>query len=502
MGQISDLCKSGRFEEAYALGKQLCDENPNIIGYKHELSWACYYIIKSAIDSGEDRIVAARLRDIANLELGIDKIGEYLVWQIVKWINRSIAPVKDANDRFKKLKFILDLLPKLSLPVPSEGYSTLVKMLHRASKDLSEYCDIIDCIGFDFLRSDDYLPLEVENVKYPPLAEQMYTTYSKCLIELLNSSNKADCVKERVYHFIPLLDDIIKTRPEYQYTIYHKVKLLLTLGVKGQIAELLAPFVRKKSKLFWVWQVLGESVSETDKQLALSCFSRALLCDSQSEYLVSLREQMARLMADMGFYAEARCEIDSAERTRADKGWKLTEYILSVKQQSWYKKAQIISDNHEFYKKHSDNAESFLYARDAQPVLITYVNEGKKIANFMLEDDRIGFFTYKRLQITPTVGNVYKMVLSYSEKSISNVRWLSEWDASWEDSPFYKEVHGVIKIPAGKQFGFIEDMYVSPKTIELGGLTDGMMVHGIAVRGYDRKKEVFGWRISSAVKEE
>lgn len=505
---VRDLRKDGQLDKAYKLGKQLCEEQSDNVWNKRDFAWVCYDRAKLSIQGENDDAFIASLKDIATLELDVEEkmIGENLSWLMGKWINQRIIPIMDQAERTQKIRMLLDIAIVLPQAVPSEGYVYFVRMVHCAMKDTSQYCEMMDRIGFDFLRPEDYQKTTIQSngKKIMSMAEQLYIAYAKTLIRQMGQRPDHSSLRERIVTFLPQLSALIESHPEYQYPLYYKAKLLLALGEDQTVTDLLIPFVQSKSKDFWVWQILGESIVKTDEQMALSCYCRALLCNAPEEMVVNLREATARLMARAGFYNEARYEFDKAEAVRKEKWGKVTPIIMAAHAREWYKNADILANNQAFYKSHSSRAEDLLYAKDARPILITFVNEAKQIVNFIMEGDRRGFFKYARIfRNAPILGGVYNVVFqSYSESDISKVRWGKKWEASLDTSPFYQKVSGTINIHDGKQFGFVENMFVEPELIEKNSLLNGMQVSGMAVRSFDKKKGVYGWRIKFIQKSE
>ena len=60
---------------------------------------------------------------------------------------------------------------------------------------------------------------------------------------------------------------------------------------------------------------------------------------------------------------------------------------------------------------------------------------------------------------------------------------------------FLKEVSGAVKIPPGKSFGFIDDIYINPSMVKRYGLSDGIQFSGTAIKSYNKEKKVWGWKL-------
>lgn len=62
-------------------------------------------------------------------------------------------------------------------------------------------------------------------------------------------------------------------------------------------------------------------------------------------------------------------------------------------------------------------------------------------------------------------------------------------------SHFMKQVSGVIKIPSGKAFGFLEDVFVHPAIITRMKLSDGAHLEGLTIKSYNQEKRQWGWKL-------
>ena len=511
MSDIRHLRNEGRLDEAYQLGKELCANEPDNIWVKRDFSWTCYDLMKLAIRDKDKTAFIVRLQDIASLHLPKDEeiLGNALPWIMRQWLLQNTN--NNSTDNIDTVNRLLYIAQNLPLQIPSAGASALIKTIHKVIKGTHSYCDILDKIGFNWMRTEDYQPLSFENQhsKIMSLAEQVCIAYSKTLLQEIENQQTHNYNPEhtiepssqkRLDTFLPWITWLIEQHPEYTYPIYYKARLLLRIGKQDQIIQLLTPFVQKKAKEFWVWQLLGESVQQQDKSLALSCFCKALSCPAQKEaMLVNLRESAAEIMAQQGFFNEARTEIDTAENVRLSSWGKTSKLSQKLKSSEWYHRANAQKDNKNFYKAHCDLAESLIYASNKELILITYVNSEKNIANFLKENDKNGFFSYRNLfKIPPMIGELYEAVIQESPgKPISIIKWHRKWDGKPQETPFYKIIDGKIKISNGKNFGFINQVFIAPSLIQKEKLSNGQQVSALAMRSFDRKKSTYGWSIVS-----
>ena len=60
---------------------------------------------------------------------------------------------------------------------------------------------------------------------------------------------------------------------------------------------------------------------------------------------------------------------------------------------------------------------------------------------------------------------------------------------------FIKEVNGDIRIPEGKYFGFLNDIFVHPSIVKKLNLADGSHLNGLAIKSYNQDKKLWGWKL-------
>lgn len=506
---IRELRKQGQLDEAFELGQTLYAERPDDIWVKRDLAWVCYDRAKRQAEAADPTPLVRCLEELAALELGDEEtmMAESVDWLLGKRISRVVVPQTQVDRRLEELRQLLAVRARLPHHAPSTAHSYFRQAVHRAAKDTPLYCRMMDAVGFDDRwMEEDYRPgIGPLGQKMMALVEQLYIGYAKALARQVAEPHPdtPEQVHERVEAFMPRLSALIEHHPEYPYPLYFKAKLLLALRQPQQVSELLLPFVRSKSRDFWVWQTLGEAYEQSDAPLALSCYCRGLQCTTKEEMLVNLRESAARLMAASGDASAARYELERAAAARLQAWHKPSKALETARQQPWFQQAQPVENNQAYYTTHAARAEELLFADQAELILITYVNAMKQIVNFIREGNQSGFFKYSRLtQNPPKVDTLCRVVFqSYSPTGPSRVSWMQPWPGDPLQTPFFRPFSGTVQVrPRG--FGFVKDVFVEPRWIEQCGLQDGETVHGVAVRSYDRKKEQYGWRVQELARGE
>lgn len=511
--KVRSLRKQGQLEEAYNLSKELLDEDEyDDIWLKRDFAWVCYDLMKKAIADKNSNDFISRLEDIISLNMPPEEEMLYnqLPWAFGKWVSAIFNSQADLLDqeKLKKLDSLLNYSSELYITKPSTGYSFYVKMLHKSFKGDLKYCEIIDSVGLDFFLPEDYKKTSYNGKNIMSFAEQLYIAYSDCLIsnishyEVVDDKVKVKEFTARAETFLPILSDLIENHRDYEYPIYFKAKVLLAIHKNDKVADLLIPFVKTKSKVFWPWQVLGDSFRHRDDDMALSCYCKGLLCRNKEEMIVNLRDSVAELMAEKGFYDEAKTEFSISSKTRMQNWQKIDRKEENAKTQSWYKDAKLLDSNINFYNSHSSKADDLLFAKDSITVLITYVNKTKGFASFLTEDDRSGFFRYTGIiNQEMKEGDLYNVDFQQiNQEAPSKIAWGKKSKLDPLKTSFYRAVSGVISIKAGNGFGFVDENFVDGNLVNKMQLADGMQVNGIAIKSYNKKKESVGWKLISVGK--
>lgn len=309
----------------------------------------------------------------------------------------------------------------------------------------------------------------------------------------METNTKSD-TKAKIKEFLPKISKLIDAHPEYQYPPYFKAKLLLALGDDENVLSAFIPFARQKRNDFWVWEIMAELFPE-DQAKQFSFYSKALSLKTLEDFLVKLRQTFAELLITRKMYPEARTEIDKVISTRSKHGWRLPSQIKNWTEQEWYRATKPYNDNHKLYMKYAGGAEDVLFQDIPEEVVaVEYVNESKKILNFVQSKEKHGFFKYSALDGKPKVGDVLKVRFDIYQQDgfckIFTVK-VADSDANCEAIKTFK---GEIKIIPPHNIGFVEDVFVEPRIVNASKLTDKQKVSGKAILSFNKKKNVWGWK--------
>ncbi len=463
---------------------------------KRNISWVFYDYLKKNSSPEHFCEFIVWIGKIKELQLPEEEkmLFDHLGWLIgalvFKTFNSGLA-------NYEKMIELLQIAQTFSYTKPSEGYSFLFKAFHKALKDTDRYIQFADWWDFTNFRNEDYQKEKLPNGKeIMSVAEQAYIAYCKHLLPKQTQLGEIIFNREKAQAFLPLLSNIVDNYPDFQYPAYFNAKLLLALGDKENMLEYLLPFAKKKRNDFWVWEILAEALSN-DPEKVFACYCKALSCKSPEEMLVSLRQRMAKIFISKHLYNEAKTEIELLVKARNAHEFRIPSEVTNWQSEDWYTTAVSKNSNLEFYKKYTPEAEEILFSDTPEEmVIVEFVNSDKKILNFIASESKFGFFKYDRFFKEVIVGDTLKVRFQGgSNEGMHQLYTALKVNNEEFKNHFLKEVEGEVRIPAGKPFGFLGDVFIHPSLILKLKLTDGMHFKGHALRAYNQEKKIWGWKL-------
>jgi hypothetical protein len=491
--EVTRLRKEGKIEEALAMAQEDYQKDPTNVWNKRSLSWVYYEFCKKAAVENHINDFLENVQKIKDLQLPQEDkmVFDTLTWEYRKLLAASITGEKID---FQRVNSLYQSLKGMYFTLPSAGFSALVTALHKAYKDHYKYTEVMGkCIKY--LRPEDFLPEAYNDRKVMPLAERIYYAYSKNILKGIPMANEFGDLeynqdKERVKEFLPIMDGWIVAHPEYTFLPYYKAKMELLLGDTDTLTTFL-PFAKKKKNDFWVWQLLSEIVIDKEKEFA--CLCKALTLKTPESFLGRVRTSLAKLLIEKQLYNEARTEIEVVLKEKQESGHKVPNQLQQWQQESWYAEAQPLNDNKALYNKYKGQAEAILYEDIPQEVIVlSYVNQEKKIANFVKNKQKQGYFKYDKLLRNPQVGQVLKVRMEVFDEEKNAYTLLTAQEDKTATCEALKEQEGVLSIKASG-VGFVTDIFVNQQLIEKNNWTNGQLVKVTALLSYDKKKEKWGW---------
>lgn len=491
--EIKELRKAGKLDEALQMASQALEAEPDNIWNKRAIAWVYYdflrkYIHPDSFDSFKENLI--KIRD---LQLPEDEkmVFDNCAWQIGMLL---FALHKQEPVDFGKVNDLFEIIKEFSFTKPSEAYTFIFKAYHKSNQNWSNYLTFADWWNFDNFRPEDYLEEEFNDKKIISIAEQAYIAYARHLLETYKPSEGQISRKEKIEAFIPRLEQLINSHPEYQYPPYFLAKLLLETGNEANSLSAIFPFAQKKQNEFWVWDVIAGAFPD-NPDMRVSCYCRALLCSTQDKYLIKLRQTFAGLLINKKMYQEAKTEIENIIRVRNENNWDIPEQIRNWIKQPWYQDIKAFRNNLELYQNHAPIANELIYSNiPEKTVVVEFVNRNRKILNFIDGDKNQGFFKFDHFKNKVNVGDLLIVRL----KPIGNDGLFRALTIKKSENTDFEGVlkmfTGEIHIPAGKDFGFVDDIFIPPTNIKTMQLINGQKVQVKAVISFNKLKGEWGWK--------
>lgn len=494
--EIKELRQAGKLGEALEMAKAELKAEPENIWAKRNISWVYYDYLKQNNSPEQFDGFISWLNEIKSLELPAEEkmLYEQLSWQIGKM---AFGLSRDNPQDYGRGIRLFECIQSFHFSKSSEGYSFLFKALHKSLKDTERYLQFADWWDFKNFRTEDFQKEKMPNGREMiSIAEQGYIAYAKHLLPKITQHGELIFDREKAEGFLPKLVEIVKGYPQLQYPGYFHAKLLLALGDKENVLEFLLPFAKKKRNDFWVWEILAEAFSD-DSEKVFACYCKGLSCKSPDEMLVSLRQKMARLLIARKLYNEARTEIALLVHARTEHGFKIPAEVTNWQAMDWYKTAVQSKSNFGFYKAYLPIAEALLFSDvPEESVIVEFVNADKKILNFIASENKFGFLKYDRFFSDVKVGDTLKVRFQGgSNEGMHQLYTAIKVNDDAFKKQFMKELQGVVRIPAGKPFGFMDDVFIHPSLVTKYKLTDGMQFTGKAIKSYNQEKKQWGWKL-------
>jgi len=495
--EIKELRQSGKIEEALNMAKAELAAEPDNMWAKRNISWVYYdYLKQNATPEHIDSFISW-LIELENLHLSAEEkmLFDNLCWQVGK-ILFNLAKLVPLNE-IKALE-IFELIKSMHFPKPSTPYTFLFKALHKSLKATDKYLEMADWWDFKNFMDTDFEMEVLENGKQVmSIAEQAHIAYAKHLLPKKTFTGELIFDGDKANSFLPILEELCDNHPEMQYPPYFNAKLLLAVGDKNDALAKLLPFARKKRNDFWVWDILAELFSNEDEKV-FSCYCRALLCKSPEEMLTKLRQKLASILIEKKLFNEAKTEIESLLKIKKEQGHNIPAEVINWINSDWFKQATQLKNNFLLYKNNSQLADDILFADvPAEKVFVEFVNSDKKILNFITKDNKRGFFKYDRFISKVEVADIlsvrFKNKINEDMNQVYTVNKINDKDFQ---AQFIKEIEGEIRISDGKNFGFLNDIYIHPSVILKQNLSNKDKISVKAFKSYNKEKKEWGWKAS------
>jgi hypothetical protein len=485
--EVTRLRKTGQLDEAFELAKYDLDCDPDDDWNKRAMVWVYYEYLKIAQENRDFNSLIEQIENIEKLNL---PDSEKLVFDSVAWqVGKYLFAQNDVSIQY--LNKLFDSIKDFSFTVKTDSYSYLIKAFKKHAGEWLRFIEFAEWWGLNNFKEDDYAKFTLDNGReIPATAESVYIAVSKLLL-------KPPVDIEKIQKFVPEIASISALYPKMQYPPFYHAKLMIALGNKKEFLKAFIPFARKKTRDFWVWDLLSDAFDKTDPKY-VACICRSLLCRAPEKFTVNVHDKMVKWLITEKMYAEAKNEIQKIIDIRTQNNWKIPKEILDYKKTDWWKNTKMNNSNIEFYKKNAPQADTILLGDlPEEIIIIDNVNIGRQTASFVAANHKTGFFNYSRLRVVPQIVQLYSVRFFNSQSIKSNFYKVADIQPVNISEPveFVRNIKGKVEIKPGNSFGFIENVFIPHFVISKYRLKNGDRISVTAVESYNKNKKTWGWKV-------
>jgi len=488
---ITSMARAGQIQEAYDLAMADLKTEPDNVWAQRGVGWVLYYMIKNEAVSGDYDKLYEHLEELKSLSLLTSKddgmLFDNVVFQLASFVKNHLRQTD--SKVHEKLSDVFAMIKDLQFN-QSFGYSFLLQSC-LAFKKWNKLAVFIEWWNLDNLRAEDYVPYQtIDGKRVITLAERAYIAYAKALLSLNTP--------ERIESFLPKLEILMDTHPEFVYPGYFYGKLLLNLGSeRGEALRVIVPFARKKAADFWVWHLLSEMYPKEDDR-HLACLLRAVHCKTQEAFLKNVRLGLVSAYIQRKQFDRAKFHLDAVVRCCANQGWGLPDEVDYWIHEPWID--QVVSNGTDSLNYREITSVILCEGTEEAVAVVTYVDEKSRRASLIY-----GFQQKmaQKLQVKVRPGDVLR--LNYEKDAEDRVVVVDAVKIPFpSELPYARKVEGTVSMSDGKEFAFLKSSagtcFISPAIVRYAHLSNAERVEALVAYDYDKKKDKWNWSCVSVKK--
>jgi hypothetical protein len=466
---------------------------------KIAMAWVLYEYLKNNTDRENFDNFYAYLTEYQKLDLGEN--GKLVTNQLLWLISKAVFEFSKTPDfEIAKMEQLFDLIKTLYFTRQNKGYSVLFKAFHKALKDSDKYIELAEWWDFSNFINDDYnYTLNADGTKIMAIAEQAYNKYCKRLIYAINNTDgdEEEKLKEKINQFVPQVAEVCRRNRFYHKLHQNHVRLLIAGGNYPKAFSLLMEKAKKQGNDFWVWEMIADAY-DTDQDKKLACLFYALKCKTNSKNVIAIREKVARIFVEMELFDEAKTEIAQILRICHFNKLEIPDSVAEWGDRQWYRDSAVNENNDAIYRKYYHFIEDIIYQDIPQrKVVVEYVNQPRKILNFIGSDLTKGYFKFDKNFGKLKEGDVLLVRLKELDQNGRFEMVHGKKIRERHIEGLLKDFAGEVVIMQGKPFGFVSGLFIPPDICKKYRLEHGDRISGIAMLSYNKKKDDWGWKVTS-----
>lgn len=272
-----------------------------------------------------------------------------LAWRIYYYISESLKEVRFNTYQIKKY---LNLYFHLQIKDQPHLNTCILIVAKQLKKKLNEnkegndfkFYSFAKIWGFENLTRDDW---SQSDPKFKSLAEDVITIVAKELSDIKDVPN------EFLDYFLPYINKLIEHGTDNLWINLYLSRILQKNNKIEEAKNSLIKVLKEKKTESWIWNELGVLLENKDKQLAISCYCKALLCRTDENFKVNIHKNLGILLEKLNKLADAKTEYLRYYEIKGSE--------KELDKPHWFEQIKEIKNHDDFYKVNSNLAEEMLF---------------------------------------------------------------------------------------------------------------------------------------------
>lgn len=485
--KIKEMRLSGKIDEAYELAINEYKNANDGIWCKRNLVWVLDSYLKKYISNLDLKGFYLRYNEIIKLDCSSE---ETILWKTLcsRLVSLLYSLGKEDKLSENNIDLIFSMSKYLKVAKPSESFSWLLKAFHKYRSKYSKMIEFYDWWNFKNLMKNDFQKEILPNGKRQSvsLSEGVHIAYAKLL--LTNDINK-----NKIQTFIRDLEFLKQNDSGFEWLDYYIVKLQVSVGESNSesLTTLLSLAKRKRNE-FWIWNLIEEVLPMDNLEGRLACLLRSIKCKTKPEFLINVKRKLIKYNIDNGYYFDAKRIIIDLELLLKDKGYNVPRIFSEYKNQKWFENPSKTNLNSDI--DFMSISDEILYGDlNDYNAVITYVDSSRNIAFCVYGLEKEAKFKINNTSKLNVGDFISFKVISEPNKS-GFINYVDLKRCNILNTDFYKQISGRIKIPLGKKFGFINNVFVNDNIIAENRIVNNDLIKGGCVFVYNKKKNIWDWK--------
>jgi len=298
--EITELRKSGHLKEALEKAQKAYLEHPESVFLQQAYGWVLYQLIKNTLQD----LDASKYSERADL-------------------------YKQLENYFRPL-FHFSILRK-----PELLNSRLIALLSKIPQ-WGRFLSVARWFGTESFLKEDFNDREIEDNGKKRRVDSLYLRFHLAIAKSI-TGNLSYIKRENVEWALAVTSKALEQHRDHpwinqQLAIYH-----LNTQNPNQALAHLKPLMKRKSRDFWVWHLIGQLFQQLGKfEDAETCFSFAIQTCRKDSMSLSVRMDLVALLAFQNKPQEASAQLNQLISIRKREGYRLNDEIQALLNQPWY----------------------------------------------------------------------------------------------------------------------------------------------------------------------